>query len=138
MVLLLEGADGLRKARARISTVPVLNYEHRHSQVQAAGLEAGTFTWVVKAKPGVQDEQLVAFCGGECSFVGHPGRGGIPLVTVRATEKKLEQMLEANPGIAEFVEPDSPPHFAEAEQMGLGGEAPWGHAAIDLAYAQYT
>jgi len=116
--------------------VPIINYRYRHLQVAAAGVDADTFDWIVKFKDGVQDDQIAAFCGGGCSAVGHPSRGGVPLATVRATEKTLEAMFAEHPGIAEFVEPDSPV-FAEAV-VETTSSAPWGHANINLGTAQFT
>jgi len=131
-------AAGLRRGKEAVSVagVPILNYRYRHLQVTAAGAEADTFDWIVKFKKGVEDDMLNKFCDHQCSLVGHPGRGGVPLATVHATEKKLEQMLEAHAGIVEFVEPDSPV-YAEA-MVETQNTAPWGHATINLAQAQFT
>jgi len=140
LAALLQGAAGLRRAhkgQAKVANVPIVNYHYRTLQVEVGGAAvADTFDWIVKFKDGVEDEQLANFCGNECSLVGHPGRGGVPLVTVRATEKKLAQMLEAQPGIAEFVEPDSPVYAEALEEQQAN--APWGHGAINLPLAQYT
>merc|ERR1719264_2512440 len=114
LALFVQGSVGLRRStKPRVADVPILNYRYRHLQVAAAGAEADTFDWIVKFKDGVQDDKLAEFCGNECSSMGHPSHGGVPLATVRATEKKLQQMLAAYPGVAEFVEPDSPV-FAES------------------------
>jgi len=137
LAVLSQGVDGLRRGKTEeVAGVPIKNYRYRHLQVAAAGAEADTFDWIVKFKNGVQDPQLVQFCGGECSSMGHPSLGGIPLATVRATEKQLEQMLAAHPGVAEFVEPDSPV-FTEAV-VETARNAPWGHANINLPSAQFT
>merc|ERR1719264_1933197 len=137
LALFVQGSVSFRRStKPRVADVRILNYRYRHLQVAAAGVEADTFDWIVKFKDGVEDERLAEFCGSQCSLVGHPARGGVPLVTVRATEKKLEQMLEAHPGIAEFVEPDSP-IYAEAV-VETQNDAPWGHANINLAQAQFT
>lgn len=138
LAVLVQGAACLRRGKeaANLGGVPILNYRYRHMQASAMGMEADSFDWIVKFKDGVQDEQLNDFCDGKCSLVGHPGKGGVPLATVRATEKKLEAMLEAHPGIAEFIEPDSPV-FAE-ELAETQNTPPWGHATINLASAQFT
>jgi len=136
LAALVQGSAGLRRGTRTAAGVPIINYRYRHLQVATAGVDADTFDWIVKFKDGVQDAQLAKFCGGECSVMGHPSNGGVPLVTVRATEKKLEQMLAEHPGVAEFVEPDSPV-FAEAV-VETQKNAPWGHANINLPDAQFT
>jgi len=87
----------------------MLHYDYRHLQVQAADAAVpGEYDWIVKFKDGLKDEDLQEFCEGACTSVGHPGHGGIPLATVRATEKNLESLLLHHPGMVDFVEPDSP------------------------------
>jgi len=140
LAALLQGAVGLRrsaKGQTKVADVPMINYHYRLLQeVGAAGAEADTFDWIVKFEYGVEDARLVEFCGNQCSLVGHPSSGGVPLVTVRATEKKLAEMIEAHPGIVEFVEPDSPV-YAEA-LVEKSAAATWGLDAIDVDNAAYT
>jgi len=136
LAVFAQESVGLRRGTRKAAGVPIINYRYRHLQVSTAGVDADTFDWIVKFKDGVQDNQLIEFCGGECSVVGHPSSGGVPLATVRASEKKLVQMLAAHPGVAEFVEPDSPV-FAEAV-VETTKNAPWGHAIINLPDAQFT
>jgi len=137
--ILVQGAAGLRRGKSPVNVagVPIVNYRYRHMQVAAAGVEeADRFDWIVKFKDGVEDQKLVEFCDNHCSLVGHPGHGGVPLVAVRATEKELAQMIESNPGIAEFVEPDSP--VFDEELVETQSSAPWGHASINLERAQFS
>jgi len=86
----------------------VINYRYRHTQVRAATAEADEYDWIIKFKDGSSTKDLEKFCAFGCSSVGHPSSGGIPLATIRTTEKKLESMLESHAGMVEFVEPDSP------------------------------
>lgn len=114
----LQTADALRQRRQKheeqqVGGVPMLNYRYRHLQtsIQTAGPDI--VDWVIKFKDGLDDDQLVQFCGGEagvgkCWSVGHPGHAGVPLATVRSSERELATLLQAHPGLVDFVEPDSP------------------------------
>merc|ERR1719221_965686 len=139
LAALLQGAAGLRrsaKGQAKVANVPIVNCHYRLLQQEVGAAATDTFDWIVKFKDDVSDDQLADFCGKDCLLVGHPSSGGIPLVTVRATEEKLAQMLEAHPSIAEFVEPDSPVYAEELVEEQAA--ATWGLEAINIADAQYT
>merc|ERR1719195_2234444 len=98
----------------------------------------GEYDWIVKFKDGLKDEDLEEFCEGACTSVGHPSHGGIPLATVRMTEKNLESLLLRHAGMVDFVEPDSPVEVepdmgvesTESDQYNLD--------VINIQDAQYT
>jgi len=109
--VLLQTVGALRKAREgtkQVAGVPILNYRYRHLQtsIQTAGPKR--YDWILKFKDGSDDAAVEKFCGGKCWSLGHPGHGGVPLATVQSSEEELLVLLEQNPGMIEFVEPDSP------------------------------
>jgi len=122
----------------KVAGVRIVNYRYRHLQsaTMAGAAEHGKYDWIVKFNDGVGDEQVAEFCGDECLAMGHPGHGGVPLATVRATEGMLEKLLERFPNVAEFIEPDSPIDVDDVASEGSQGL--WGHNTINLAQAQFT
>jgi len=143
LVALLQGTSALRRSKSDKTTVAgvqMLHYDYRHLQVQAADAAVpGEYDWIVKFKDGLQDEDLQEFCEGACTSVGHPSHGGIPLATVRATEKNLESLLLRHPGVVDFVEPDSPVELEPdmgVEESTMSDQ--YNLDVINLQDAQYT
>jgi len=107
-------ADGARVDRHRFSKskfvagVPVLNYHLAYEGQSLAETENTKQDWNVLMNNGVTDEQIAALCKlGVCKAVGHPSNGGVPFLTVSATEDELEKLMRAAKGAAKYVEPDS-------------------------------
>jgi len=134
----------LRKSTTKsIGAVPILNYRYRHMQVGVA--EGEGFDWVLKFRDGSSDADLKSFCGGDagegaCSAVGHPTEGGMPMVTVRATEEQLLKMFDSNPAIVEWAEPDTPVELEpeSEEEMSSENQRPWGLDTINMQRASFT
>lgn len=123
--------------------VPILNYRYRHMQI---GTMDGQFDWILKFKQGSGDADLQAFCGGDagegaCSAVGHPSNGGVPLVTVRATEEQLEKLFLQHPESVEWAEPDTPVELEPlefTEVLPTTASTPWGLDKINMPRASFT
>jgi len=100
----------------------------------------GQFDWVLKFRAGSNDADLKEFCGGEegaCAVMGHPSEGGLPLVTVRATEAQLEKLFLQHPESVEWAEPDTPVEL-EAEDEPTAANSPWGLDTINVPRASFT
>jgi subtilisin family serine protease len=145
IALLLQGAGALRKIKRgnhKVAGVPVYHYHARH--MQQSDLEAasnGVYSWVLKFQDNLEDNLLEEFCGGECTVMGHPGRGGVPFATVTGPEGKLQEMLERLPGLVDFIEPDMSvdiePQPTVLEESSSAA-APWSHETIGLSDAKFT
>jgi len=148
----LHAAGALRRSRKdakKIAGVPVINYRYRHLQSPAKqeGLEVA-YDWVVKFKAGLGDDELESFCGGgpgagQCVALGHPGHGGVPLATVRGTERKLRKLLELRPWMVDFVEPDTPVELepapaAEEAAARVDERTLWNLEKVNIAQARFT
>jgi len=135
----LQLAGALRKSSSKsLAGVPILNYRYRHMQTS---VQDGSYEWVLKFSAGVSDAEMAAFCdAGECQLMGHPSQGGLPMATVRATEAKLQKLLEANVASVEWVEPDTPVDLEpESEEvMESSSQDPWGLEKIGRQRASFT
>lgn len=86
-----------------IAGVPVLNY-HTAGELGSANEQK----WVVMAKPGTSDAEILKLCAMNrdgCKLKGHANIG-VPFFDFRGTESELEAVLRSSPGAVKYVEPD--------------------------------
>jgi len=141
VVVLLTGVEGARVAKKRaaaqptdvrskfIAGVPVLNY-HTAYEGESLGASDGEKAgeWVVVVKAGTTDAQMQSLCKtapNGCNLMGHPEKGGVPFLEMRATESDLEKLAQSAKGVISFIEPDQTVHMipeiesVEAATWGL-------------------
>jgi len=96
-----------RRAQAQtgekfIAGIPVHNYE-------MIGGESA-MDWIVLLEDDATDSSIASLCTspsfGKCLAVGHPSAGGIPFITLHATEGELEDMLAGHSSQVKLLEPD--------------------------------
>lgn len=150
-VALASTVSGLRKStKAEAQTklvagVPIHNYNLRHLQNEGVSAEGETvdYEWVIMFKDGRGDADLKAFCGGEvgrgaCHVIGHPSNGGVPFVSMRGSEEKLELMLERFPAEVEFAEPDLAVFTIPELPAEAASDDHWGLERMNKARASQT
>jgi len=152
LAALIRPGSSLRQAQRKVDSVEiggvtVYNYQERLSQhggVNASIASSADFDWVVVFSKMAMDQQLLDFCGGGegqngCNSLGHPDNGGVPFVTLSATEAKLQELLEAHPGEVDFVEPEMP-HFLipVLDSPPSQQSTPWHLNAVGVPSARYT
>jgi len=148
---LLQLTQGARKVRTHaassvhtIEGVPIYNYDLRHAQleVKEVGIqeESGEFDWVLMFKGETSEEKLASLCkrNGDCRGMGH--KAGIPFVTLRSTQERMEKELEINRDDLEFVEPDLPVHTLPTveEPVSVMSQRMWNLERVDVAASRYT
>jgi len=149
---LLQLTQGARKVKVRaheassvqmMEGVPVHNYDLRKVQmeVQELGIqeESGEFDWVLMFKPKTSGRKLSALCKrGDCRGMGHGG--GVPFVTIRSTQERMEKELEINREDLVFAEPDLPVHTLPTVDapMSIMSADMWNLNRIDLTASRYT
>jgi len=150
---LVASVGGLRKSpRASgeaetklVAGVPIHNYNLRHLQNDAVSAESEItdYDWTILFKAGRSDANLQEFCGGEvgrgaCDVMGHPSAGGVPFVSMRGSEEKLEMMLKRFPGEVEFAEPDLAAFVIPELPAEATSNEHWGLARMNKQRAQFT
>jgi len=118
---LLAGAMGARmKQRGQravqnavfIAGVPVLNYDMAYdghanlAEMSEQEMAAREQDWVLVMNPTTSEKDIERLCDGYCIKEGHPDKGGMAYLEVRATEGQLAQLITAAKGAVQFVEPD--------------------------------
>jgi len=82
---------------------------------------------VVVVKAGTTDAQMQSLCKAApngCNLVGHPEKGGVPFLELRATESDLEKLAQSAKGVIDFIEPDQTVHMIP--EMESVEAATWG------------
>jgi subtilisin family serine protease len=148
---LLASADGLRRgtkkaeltATRHVEGVPVF---------ELASETAPLDQWIVFLKEGGDDAAIESFCSkADCKTMGHASNGGIPFVSMRATEDSLVEVLRSNTNV-DFITPDyilepdidpSPEDAAQAEKEAAEGSVSmasgdWGLTRIGVPSATHT
>lgn len=159
VLLALEGgwaqplAGGSKETRI-VEGVPVYNYQRLREQTRAVGagsLRRGSYDWIVMLRGRAEHAGLQPICEGApdhlaCIAKGHPSRGGVAFVTIRASEAELSVLLRNHSGKIAFVEPDGPvrgtPEVPEATALASPASRsanytpsiPWGLDRIDNRY----
>jgi len=130
------------KASRYVADVPVF---------ELASEKAPSDKWLVFMKDGGHDSALETLCGqAECTSMGHASGGGIPFVSMRASEVSLAEVLRGNEDV-DFVTPDyvlepdldpSPEDAAKAEAEAASGptlaSVDWGLSRIGVPQATHT
>jgi len=145
-------AAGLRRSSRKVEATAASRYIAGVPVFELATETARDEHWVVFMKDGGGDSAIDAFCGkAECMSKGSPSSGGIPFVSMKATEASLAEMLKDNADV-EFVTPDyvlepdlepSPEDAAQAEREAVEGQlsmasGDWGLTRIGVPEAKFT
>merc|ERR1719418_442208 len=95
-----------------IAGVPVLNYDMAYdghanlAEMSEQEMAAREQDWVLVMNPTTSEKEIQRLCDGYCIREGHPDKGGMAYLEVRATEGQLAQLIAAAKGAVQFVEPD--------------------------------
>jgi len=126
-----------------IAGVPVYNFHLRLGIDDLAGrrLRGGSplvSDWLLMFQGQPTDEEVHTVCTSlpghaKCQFEGHPSQGGVPLVTLRATDSELESLLATRGHMLSSVEPDGEwTAIPEGPDLSMAvAGLPWGLDRID-------
>lgn len=147
----LEPAAALRKSagskRGHADASSLLNGVplYRHTQGPAAEDQDGAAAangWMVAFGPDATDATLEAYCeqSGPCTSIGHPSKGGIPFVTVAASEAALSASIDTHRAHIAFIEQDAEAVDFKVSSLDASvsskGDGPWFLSAINRPRAR--